>query len=126
MHARMRCGIAISPREIWRRGVGRTFQITATFASLTVTVSHYYFWIGQPMPVFLVLYDARKVVAYWLYVQNYFGVDPSRRPKAGVQSVTLRLPVANVFSEATVDLVWSPAWNQAMISEIGKMQLGLM
>jgi branched-chain amino acid transport system ATP-binding protein len=26
----------LRPREIWRRGVGRTFQITATFASMTV------------------------------------------------------------------------------------------
>jgi len=28
--------VGLSPRAIWRRGVGRTFQITATFASLTV------------------------------------------------------------------------------------------
>lgn len=28
------CGLA--PERIWRRGVGRTFQITATFASMTV------------------------------------------------------------------------------------------
>jgi branched-chain amino acid transport system ATP-binding protein len=26
----------LSPRALWRRGVGRTFQITATFASMTV------------------------------------------------------------------------------------------
>jgi branched-chain amino acid transport system ATP-binding protein len=26
----------LRPREVWRRGVGRTFQITATFASMTV------------------------------------------------------------------------------------------
>lgn len=26
----------LSPRAVWRRGVGRTFQITATFASMTV------------------------------------------------------------------------------------------
>ncbi|MCW5750174.1 MAG: ABC transporter ATP-binding protein [Alphaproteobacteria bacterium] len=26
----------LAPREIWRKGVGRTFQITATFASMTV------------------------------------------------------------------------------------------
>jgi branched-chain amino acid transport system ATP-binding protein len=26
----------LKPREIWRRGVGRTFQITATFSSMTV------------------------------------------------------------------------------------------
>ena len=28
--------VGLSPRAIWRRGVGRTFQITATFASMTV------------------------------------------------------------------------------------------
>jgi branched-chain amino acid transport system ATP-binding protein len=28
--------VGLSPRAIWRRGVGRTFQITATFASLSV------------------------------------------------------------------------------------------
>ena len=26
----------LKPREVWRRGVGRTFQITATFSSMTV------------------------------------------------------------------------------------------
>jgi len=28
--------------------------------------------------------------------------------------------------EATVDLVWDPPWDQSMISEAGKMKLGLM
>lgn len=28
--------VGLTPREIWRRGVGRTFQIAETFASLTV------------------------------------------------------------------------------------------
>lgn len=28
--------VGLSPRKIWRLGVGRTFQITATFASMTV------------------------------------------------------------------------------------------
>jgi branched-chain amino acid transport system ATP-binding protein len=28
--------IGLKPREVWRLGVGRTFQITATFASMTV------------------------------------------------------------------------------------------
>ncbi|MGB3271541.1 MAG: ABC transporter ATP-binding protein [Xanthobacteraceae bacterium] len=27
---------ALAPREVWRRGVGRTFQITATFPTMTV------------------------------------------------------------------------------------------
>jgi probable FeS assembly SUF system protein SufT len=29
-------------------------------------------------------------------------------------------------SEADVELVWDPPWNQAMISEVGKMKLGLI
>ncbi len=29
-------------------------------------------------------------------------------------------------SEASVELVWDPPWNQAMISEAGKMKLGLI
>jgi branched-chain amino acid transport system ATP-binding protein len=28
--------VGLRPRQVWRRGVGRTFQITATFASMTV------------------------------------------------------------------------------------------
>jgi metal-sulfur cluster biosynthetic enzyme len=29
-------------------------------------------------------------------------------------------------TEANVELVWEPPWNQGMISEVGKMQLGLI
>jgi uncharacterized protein DUF4365 len=29
-------------------------------------------WLAQPMPVILIVYDAKKGVAYWLYVQSYF------------------------------------------------------
>ena len=28
--------------------------------------------------------------------------------------------------EAEVELVWDPAWNQSMISEAGRMKLGLV
>ena len=28
--------LGLSPRKVWRKGVGRTFQITATYASMTV------------------------------------------------------------------------------------------
>ncbi len=35
------------------------------------------------------------------------------------------LGIAGV-SEATVELVWDPPWNQAMISEVGMMKLGLV
>jgi metal-sulfur cluster biosynthetic enzyme len=30
------------------------------------------------------------------------------------------------IDEAEVELVWDPAWNQSMISEAGRMKLGLV
>lgn len=42
---------------------------------------------------------------------------------ADAQSKIMQLPgIAN----ARVELVWEPAWNQAMISEEGRMQLGMV
>jgi metal-sulfur cluster biosynthetic enzyme len=32
----------------------------------------------------------------------------------------------NGVEDARVELVWDPPWNQDMISEAGKMQLGLL
>jgi hypothetical protein len=55
-------------------------------------------WLAQPMPVLLIVYDVRKEVAYWLYIQSHF-----RRLKdfnlftAGTR-VTVRIPVANVVT----------------------------
>ena len=37
-----------------------------------------------------------------------------------------QLLAVNGIKDATVDIVWDPPWNQDMISEEGKMQLGLI
>ena len=37
-----------------------------------------------------------------------------------------RLESVPGVAEATVELVWDPPWNQSMISEVGKMKLGLI
>jgi Domain of unknown function (DUF4365) len=73
------------------------------FISFRITRKHYELWMNELMPVFLVLYDAREKKAYWLYVQEHFRSDPSLKPKGRVQTLTLRVPVANEFIEATVD-----------------------
>jgi hypothetical protein len=59
-------------------------------------------WLAQVMPVILIVYDARKDTAYWLYVQSYF-----RRLKefdlfAAGQTVTVHFPTANVVNQAAV------------------------
>ena len=73
------------------------------FLSLAIDVAHYNLWMESPMPVFLVLYDASAGRGYWLYVQEYFAADPARNPAPGARSITVRVPVENVFCGATVD-----------------------
>jgi hypothetical protein len=78
-----------------------------TFYSFSISVKDYHAWSDEPMPVFLILYDAKNEKAYWQYVQGYFEGNPALRPKKGAASITLRLPVSNEFNEGTVEYVRS-------------------
>ena len=42
------------------------------------------------------------------------------------QDVQNKLVSIEPIDEANVELVWDPPWNQAMISEVGKMKLGIL
>ncbi|MCC7038714.1 MAG: ABC transporter ATP-binding protein [Burkholderiales bacterium] len=53
--------IGLTPRAIWRHGVGRTFQIAATFASLTVV---------ENVQMALISADA-KLYAMWRRARDY-------------------------------------------------------
>ena len=59
-------------------------------------------WLASGPPVILILYDAKRDVAYWLYVQAYFqrltGFQLSNAPA----KVTVRIDPANVLNEAAV------------------------
>jgi hypothetical protein len=57
-------------------------------------------WLGETYPVVLVVYDAREDVAYWLYVQAHFAAG--RAPAGRRQTVTARIPTANVLDEAAI------------------------
>jgi hypothetical protein len=74
-----------------------------SYVAVEIDVRHYRTWMSEPMPVFLVLYDARAIRAYWLYVQSHFKEDSGRRPKPGARSVVVRIPIANEFTPSTVD-----------------------
>jgi hypothetical protein len=74
-----------------------------TFIAFPITRKHYELWTNELMPVFLILYDAQVKKGYWLHVWKYFDSDPSLKPTTGVQTITLRIPVVNEFTETTVD-----------------------
>jgi len=71
--------------------------------SFEITRKHYELWMGEIMPVFLILYDAQEKTAYWLHVQQHFLSDASRKPRSSVHIYSIQIPIANQFTEATVD-----------------------
>ena len=60
-------------------------------------------WENEPYPIFLVLYDATKKFAYYLYLQEYFTAPSAKKPKPTAKSMTVRVPVEIEFTERTVD-----------------------
>jgi hypothetical protein len=78
-------------------------RIRGDCVCVDIDVKHYELWIDEPMPVYLILYDALERRAYWTHVQNYFAADPSRRPRRGAKTLRMSIPMANEFTEDTVD-----------------------
>jgi hypothetical protein len=65
-------------------------------------VRDYNLWMIEPMPVFLVLFDASRRRAFWADVQHYFAEDASRRPRRGAKTVRVRVPVRQALNRRAV------------------------
>lgn len=87
-----------------------------TFYSFSISAKDYTAWMDEPMPVILILYDAKGNNAFWQYVQGYFEGHPSKQPKGSVDSVTVRIPTRNLFDETTVD--YCRTKKQAVLSQL--------
>jgi hypothetical protein len=59
-------------------------------------------WLHQLLPVILIVYDGRKDVAYWLYVQSYFRRLKGFNLFTAGETVTVHLPTSNVVNTAAV------------------------
>jgi hypothetical protein len=57
------------------------------------------YWLDEPMPVILVLYDAQADLAYWLYIQPYLKGRTSFDLSAAGRTVTIHLSKAAVLDE---------------------------
>jgi len=60
------------------------------------------YWIAQPLPVILVLYDANRDRAFWVYVQSYFHEKGSFNVFAAKATITVQVPTANIVSPASI------------------------
>jgi hypothetical protein len=61
-------------------------------------IRDYNLWMAEWFPVFLILYDAARRKAYWLFVQQYFDADKERRPRAVAKTVRVRVPDKQVVN----------------------------
>jgi len=59
-------------------------------------------WLAQMLPVILIVYDARKEVAYWLYVQSYFRKQAGFNLFTAGKSVAVDFPVGNVVDASAM------------------------
>lgn len=58
-------------------------------------------WVGELMPVVLVVYDAQKRRAWWLYIQRYFA-ERARRISGDAKTVRVFIPLRQRFGPRTV------------------------
>jgi len=89
-----------------------------TYVSFTISIKDYRLWMSEGYPVFLIVYDAIDRKAYWLYFQKYFSDDKTRDPKAKATTVTVRIPIANELSAATID--YMRAWKTTFMARFAK------
>ncbi|RYY05811.1 MAG: DUF4365 domain-containing protein [Sphingobacteriaceae bacterium] len=54
-------------------------------------------WIDEPMPVIFILYDVKKEVAYWIYLQQHLKSLVKFDIKKVPNKYSVRIPVANVL-----------------------------
>jgi Domain of unknown function (DUF4365) len=80
-----------------------SYSKDGSFIAFEIEVKHYQYWKEQPMPVFLILYDAGAKRAYWLYVQEYLSAGSGKRPHKKAKSMTFRVPVKNELTAGTID-----------------------
>jgi hypothetical protein len=75
-----------------------------------------HYWLGEALPVILVLYDARADRAYWLHLQGYFeGETVPAFSRAG-ERVTLAIPRGNRVSADAMRLF--ARWKNASVSQV--------
>ena len=66
--------------------------------SCRIERAHLLHWLAEPLPVVLILYDAKQEVGYWLYIQSYFRRLADFNLFEAGKTITVNMPVANVVN----------------------------
>jgi hypothetical protein len=71
-------------------------------AAFVVDRSDLEHWLAEPFPVILIVYEAQADVAYWLYVQAYFGALSDEVLERPSHTITVHIPRSQVLNEAAI------------------------
>lgn len=61
--------------------------------------AHVLYWLNESFPIFLIVYDAQREKAYWLYVQRDLGEGRVFLLQRTGNTLNVQVPVANVVNE---------------------------
>jgi hypothetical protein len=79
-----------------------TLEASGTDYLFDLDVRDYNLWMLELMPVVLVLFDASRRKASWLYVQRYFRQDLSRQPQKAAKTVRVYVPMRQAVNRRAV------------------------
>jgi hypothetical protein len=78
-------------------------------------------WLEQIFPVILVVFDARTMTAYWVYVQRYFGHRSAFLLKTKASSRTIHLDKSDELNVLSVRRF--ARWKNAIARQVRKIKL---
>lgn len=70
--------------------------------SYRIQSAHLRHWLNEPMPVILIVYDAKKDEAFWVYIQNYFEGHGGLRIGDSRESVSVRISTRMVLNDDAI------------------------
>ena len=81
----------------------KNISIVDNTITFSVSVKDLNLWIKEPMPVFIILYDANLKIAFWLYVQAYY---EKRKHEMNLKqkTITLHFAKSDILNEDTMQI----------------------
>jgi hypothetical protein len=64
--------------------------------------AHVLYWLNEPFPIFLIVYDAQMEQAYWLYAQRDLGAGRVFQLQRTGNTINAHIPVTNVVNEEAI------------------------
>jgi Domain of unknown function (DUF4365) len=71
-------------------------------AAVRIQHAHLGYWLKESTPVILVMYDVKRHVAYWVYVQAYFQKNPGLIWESSGDEMIVHIPKRQVLNPKAV------------------------